>query len=478
MSKKEKWIKNVTRDVTVLPAVGVTRCLGMTDETYGIPFQYEHTLFVDSTWYYRERDFEDITRIFRERFLQDPDYILAMRRKQQEAGEALKAYVASLPTSGLSRSELVEKFVEYDRLMTEFYSFWWIAIPMGDVLEEMVRSMLASQQSDLSFEDLMFVRDELELVREKRERSEIGLSLDGYTVYEELPDEAKRTLRDHAEQFEWISTSYQKGTPLTSEDFFGKIIEENPKETLEEMRNQRAQEQKTLKKIHEHLNPAEAKLIESMQAIMYHRNYQKETVNECQHKSESFLRFVAGELGVSLETMLAHSSDEIGEYLRNPSVPSATLEETAKKRKSSFAIEYRDGAVRVIDDAEEIRTYQDMVRDESEGAENKRFTGSPACKGKASGIVRVVTKQSDIDAFVDGEVLVTVMTSVEYIHIMKRATAIVTDEGGITCHAAIFSREFGVPCIIGTGDATRKLKTGDQVDVDAESGVVCITEQS
>lgn len=473
---KEKWIKNVTRDVTVLPAVGVTRCLGMTDETYGIPFQYEHTLFVDSTWYYRERDFEEITRIFRERFLRDPDYILAMRRKQQEAGEALKAYVTSLPVSGLSRIEIAEKFAEYDRLMIEFYAFWWIAIPMGDVLEEMVRSMLASRQADLEFEDLMFVRDELELVREKRERSEIGLLCDGCTEYDALPSETKRKLKRHAEQFGWISTSYYIGSPLTPEDFFGKITEENPEEVLEEMRAQRTREQETLWKVHEHLDPAEEKLIESMQAIMYHRNYQKETVNECQHKSEPFLHLVAEELGVGLEVMLAHSSDEIGEYLRKPSAPSATLEEAAKKRATGFAVEYRDGAVCVIDDAEEIRTYQDMVHDESEGTESERFTGSPACKGKASGLVRVVTKQSDIDAFVDGEVLVTVMTSVEYIHIMKRAAAIVTDEGGITCHAAIFSREFGVPCIIGTGDVTRKLKTGDRVEVDAEAGVVHILD--
>ena len=225
---KEKWIKNVTRDVTVLPAVGVTRCLGMTDKTFGIPFQYEHTLFVDSTWYYRKRDFEEITRIFRKRFLQDPDYILAMRRKQQEAGESLKAYVASLPASGLSRTEIAEKFAEYDRLMIEFYSFWWIAIPMGDVLEKMVRSMLASQQVDLAFEDLMFVRDELELVREKRERSEIGLLCDGCTEYDALPSETKRKLKRHAERFGWISTSYQKGNPLTPGDFFGKIMEENP----------------------------------------------------------------------------------------------------------------------------------------------------------------------------------------------------------------------------------------------------------
>lgn len=60
------------------------------------------------------------------------------------------------------------------------------------------------------------------------------------------------------------------------------------------------------------------------------------------------------------------------------------------------------------------------------------------------------------------------MTSIDYVHIMGRASAIITNEGGITCHAAIFSRELRIPCIIGTKNATEILKTGDFVEVDAE----------
>jgi len=60
---------------------------------------------------------------------------------------------------------------------------------------------------------------------------------------------------------------------------------------------------------------------------------------------------------------------------------------------------------------------------------------------------------------------------------MKRAGAVITDEGGITCHAAIVSRELGIPCIIGTKIATRTLRDGDLVEVDADTGVVRILER-
>lgn len=71
-----------------------------------------------------------------------------------------------------------------------------------------------------------------------------------------------------------------------------------------------------------------------------------------------------------------------------------------------------------------------------------------------------------------GEILVTVMTSPDFMVAAKKAAAIVTDEGGITCHAAIVSREMKIPCIIGTKIATKVLKDGDIVEVDADKGVV------
>ena len=76
--------------------------------------------------------------------------------------------------------------------------------------------------------------------------------------------------------------------------------------------------------------------------------------------------------------------------------------------------------------------------------------------------------------FNDNEILVASMTRPEYVPLMKKAKAIITDEGGITCHAAVVSRELKVPCIIGTQIATTKLSDGDFVEVDADNGIVRI----
>ena len=96
--------------------------------------------------------------------------------------------------------------------------------------------------------------------------------------------------------------------------------------------------------------------------------------------------------------------------------------------------------------------------------------GQAIGSGAASGPVCVISGAGDIDRFVDGAVLVTGTTDPDWVPVMKRAAAIVTDHGGRTSHAAIVSRELGVPAIVGCGDATHTLENREQVTVDCTSG--------
>lgn len=100
------------------------------------------------------------------------------------------------------------------------------------------------------------------------------------------------------------------------------------------------------------------------------------------------------------------------------------------------------------------------------------FKGQIASKGKAQGKVKLVIKKHEINKVEEGDILVSSMTNPDMILGIKKTGGIITDEGGITCHAAIVSRELKKPCIIGTEIATKVLKDGDLVEVDAENGIV------
>ena len=107
---------------------------------------------------------------------------------------------------------------------------------------------------------------------------------------------------------------------------------------------------------------------------------------------------------------------------------------------------------------------------------NVLVKGLPASPGMAAGKCHVITAPKDIDTFKEGEVLVTTMTSPDWVPAMKKAVAIVTDAGGMTCHASIVSRELGIPCVVGTKsrsvEATGVLKTGQDITIDARNGII------
>ena len=108
----------------------------------------------------------------------------------------------------------------------------------------------------------------------------------------------------------------------------------------------------------------------------------------------------------------------------------------------------------------------------SAGGRRRRRQGAGArarrrARRRRAGRCGSIGSREEAGELVDGEVLVTHMTAPDWVPLMRRAAAIVTDSGGMTCHAAIVSRELGIPCVVGTADATTVLRDGELVTVDA-----------
>jgi pyruvate,water dikinase len=121
-------------------------------------------------------------------------------------------------------------------------------------------------------------------------------------------------------------------------------------------------------------------------------------------------------------------------------------------------------------------TTLDMSTTSAEGISQGERTvitkGLGASPGMAAGTVKIIKDTDELDKVREGDILVTVMTTPDMVPAMKRANGIITDEGGVTCHAAIVSRELGIPCVVGTGDATSILPENSQVTLDGNKGMV------
>lgn len=140
-------------------------------------------------------------------------------------------------------------------------------------------------------------------------------------------------------------------------------------------------------------------------------------------------------------------------------------------RRTGFVFLILDGRSSIFTgrEAKLITSYFDSLQ---KIAKEVKGTVANRPVAKIGGIARIVLNASHISRVKKGEIMVSQMTEPHYITAMERASAFVTDEGGILCHAAIVSREMGKPCIIGTGNATKVIKDGDRIELNLETGDV------
>lgn len=176
---------------------------------------------------------------------------------------------------------------------------------------------------------------------------------------------------------------------------------------------------------------------------------------------------------------LAHLQ-KVANFLHVPD--KAKQQELQRKLGATFTHDYLEGYFETTDSSlgtwfiDYSRSlgdlYADMVINPALTQKSTGVTGQTGSPGKAGGEVIIVSPDNMDIPFKEGSVLVCAVTTPDYVPLMQKAVAIVTDQGGILSHAAIVARELKKPCIVGTGDATKKLKNGQIVVVDADKGTV------
>lgn len=184
------------------------------------------------------------------------------------------------------------------------------------------------------------------------------------------------------------------------------------------------------------------------------------------------LRLTFEKLGHDSRTVLRLTEKEFFRWIETEEIPASDV---IDQRRHFAILSLNERYEHFFGEKDVIEIIKEQGIKEEVTLENiTELKGTVASKGFSRGKVRVVFNQEDSNKFEDGEILVASMTTPELINAMRRAAAYITDEGGTTCHAAIIAREFHKPCIIATKIATKVLKDGDMVEVDANAGVVRI----
>ncbi len=186
-------------------------------------------------------------------------------------------------------------------------------------------------------------------------------------------------------------------------------------------------------------------------------------------KSRDFIfdiaRYYSEKENIEPELILAMVKSEFEEYLKTGVIPpKEMLSERHKKSAYLFSL---DG-LQIIS-GEDVSLIEEMIY----GAKDvDTVKGNTAYGGKVKGTVKIVPDPTKANNFENGDILVAPMTRPDYLPLMEKSAAVVTDGGGILCHAAIVAREMKIPCVVGTNNATKILRDGDLVEVDADKGII------
>ena len=175
---------------------------------------------------------------------------------------------------------------------------------------------------------------------------------------------------------------------------------------------------------------------------------------------------IARDHHLSTSQMYGLYFDDIEKMIKSGKVDAHKINEILK-----YSVQYFDGQKQTLligDQARQLMSKVVLPKVE----EVNELSGQCGYPGKVTGKVTVVNKASEMSKFQSGDILVSIVTDPSLLPIMKKASAFVTNQGGLTCHAAIVARELKIPCVIGTKIATQIFKDGDMVEVDADNGKI------
>ena len=315
-------------------------------------------------------------------------------------------------------------------------------------IKEYLNNKFDSKKADKIFFDLSIPSKESYFEKFNKQIKDAGLN--------------KRKLAKIHSEFKWLKDTYCNWDYFTLDDIRKKA--ESQKQAVNSEKERKKQKQKF--RIALKLLPKRLYILANVNSnLIFLRTYRTDVQYLSFYKLKKAYEEVASKLGLKLADIHWFDDKSLLESIKTRKVDSQII----KKRKKGYGYIMQNNEFRFIygKELENIKKSFNQIKNKS-----GKLKGMIAFPGKVKGKVKIVRTNKDANKVKKGDILVASMTVPNFIVAMDKAAAFVTDEGGITCHAAIISREMKKPCIIGTKLATKTFKDGDLVEVNADKGIV------
>jgi len=415
--------------------------------------------------------------------------IQELMRKYAQESFSFSEKVQKINLKRLSNLELQKLFLEFERRIAPVMVFGEVIQPLDQIFKELLvkklkRYFQGKSETEVNqiITNLTSPKGNLTIVNERIDLLKIAREIDSdpllkrLVVHEELSEIQNRLKKEHPlihqkmsthqQEYSWMANCNWHLSPFRFEYYLARIKEslnQNPSVELEKITKDRRlvqhQFDEEMNNIHRFGIDADG-LVELIRSFITTKMDNWNTVSICGNRCFSIFKEFSHRCGLAPEQFFLSTPTEIFQRLIGKKLPLLT----SPKR----------GIIRFGDKI--------IILTPEESKENNLFVqrvgnlnqvkGQVVYSGKVQGEVVVIKTIAEFAKIKPGIILICPMTNPDFVPLLPKVKAIVTDQGGILCHAAIVSREFKLPCIVGTEIATKVFKDGDLVEVDAEKGIV------
>lgn len=471
--EKIEWVKLFKREPELLIVFQAPIGRKYYPEAIGISFQPRNLKHEEWVYYIDKKDLIQEFLAIKKEHEKNPLFLVDLADKIEREGEKLVRKTKELKKhiKDKSNKELRDAFEEFNDIFCRYMPFVWVGFSVEKVLAEDIKPKLRAAYPNVSDKEIEEYFNILTspLFKESTAVMEYKKILEVATLLKEkgkMTPSVEDKIRGLWREFSWagatrVGWSYQK--PPYDVNHYERLInalaQGDPNKQLEQLKQK---EKELTKKYNEfiaekQISPEIIKKADLLQRYIFLRTYRGEVVVQAMVHANPLLSEIGSRFDLKLDDIVYFIPDEIIKLLDSGNIPEY------KQRKKGYKLLILDGKPELIGG---VKVAETKFEDISE------LKGQGIVGGIIEGRTRVIYKREDAKKFRDGEVLVTQMTSPDMMPVIMSASAIITDEGGLTCHAALISRELQIPCIIGTEVATKVFKDGDLVEVNSNEGIV------
>ncbi|MCX6780388.1 MAG: PEP-utilizing enzyme, partial [Candidatus Magasanikbacteria bacterium] len=447
-------------------------------------------------FYFGEKDSYEVAEHLVNRKINEEGFAHAVNENIIIEADKLTNFSAKIPQTNLDKlfnEDLWNIYRDHHATHSHYYTWAWIPVAADmfhnnltkrvkdylhekGVLVEKINEYLVNLTQPTK-KSLIFIEQEDLLkiaiaIEEDRNLVNLFETQDAETIKNNLPSNISNLLQEHKDKYYhtkhlWVSGEY------TINDYINQLkdvfkTKQSPKIILDNQFLELEKAQQKRSKLLQDLNVDSKwkKIFDEFGDFMVTKIYRRYAQLLAVHHMAPILKEIARRFFITEKQVRFMTVSEIKDMLINDKYDEAELLERTK-----FCVYYAERDAEKIFVGDEAREIMKSIEKEVD-INISELKGESGCVGYAKGKVKIIIRAEDMNKMEEGDILVSIATDPDIVPAMKKAAGIITEQGGVTSHAAIVSRELGIPCVIGTKIATKVFKDGDMVEVDANNGVV------